>query len=227
MIVARRVLLLAIACHATGSVADAQSRAPLPTGEVTVSVGVAVAGGYAIGDRIAELRRSSGTDTLPLFRAESSINPAPGLDLRVGYALAPWLAVEASGSISHRRVTVSVSGDVEAQAPVEITERISEYLVGGRGVVFWPGGSGGRWRPYVVGGLEYLRQLHEDRLLVETGQVAFAGGGVRYWLRGTAGRRRTLGLRGELGLAVRRGGIDFEERRRRFARASLLGVVGF
>ncbi|MDP2388805.1 MAG: hypothetical protein Q8N52_00650, partial [Acidobacteriota bacterium] len=73
---------------------------------------------------------------------------------------------------------------------------------------------GPRVRPLVVGGAGYLRQLHEERTLVETGQVYYAGVGARYWIRGGSGTARSLGLRGDLRANLRRGGIDFEDKAR-------------
>ena len=54
-----------------------------------------------------------------------------------------------------------------------------------------------RVRPFVIGGGGYLRQLYDERTLVETGSVYYAGAGVRYWLRGGDGQRRSIGLRGD------------------------------
>ena len=38
-----------------------------------------------------------------------------------------------------------------------------------------------------LAGAGYLRQLHQDRTLIEHGQIFYAGGGLRYWLRGGDG----------------------------------------
>lgn len=220
------VAVLAVA----GVPVAAQSRPPtVPRGEVTVSAGLAASGGYAIGDRLAELRasRGGGTESLTLFRAESAFDLAAGVDVRVGYALTPWLAIEVGGTLARPQLTVSVTGDTEALAQVDVTERVSEYAVGASGLVYLPYRFGGRGRPYVIGGAEYLRQLHDDRLLVETGRLAFAGGGVRYWLRGAMRPGPAVGVRGEASLVFRTGGIDFEERGRRYPRLSALGFIAF
>ncbi len=37
---------------------------------------------------------------------------------------------------------------------------------------------GARGAPFLSGGAGYLRALHEDRILVDTGALWFAGGGV-------------------------------------------------
>ena len=221
-------IVITILTLSLATAAFAQSNAPsMRAGELTVSGGLMAASGYAVGDRVAELRRSSGTEQLPLFRAESAFDAAVGIDLRVGYAVTPWLVIEASGSVSRPQLAVSVTGDIEALAQFEVTERVSTYTVGAGGVIYLPYRLGARGRPYVSGGAEYLRQLHDDRLLAETGRVVFAGGGLRYWLRGAPGSRRALGLRGEASLVFRSGGIEFEERSRRYPRLSALAFFAF
>jgi len=72
----------------------------------------------------------------------------------------------------------------------------------------------GRLRPFVAAGGGYLRQLYSERTLVETGQVYFAGAGVRYWLRGGDGIRRSVGVRSDIRAQWRRDGVEFEGRTR-------------
>jgi hypothetical protein len=225
MIGLRTVLTLAYLLAGTTS-AQAQGGA-VRAGELTVAGGVVAAAGYAVGDRVAELRRGSGTDGLPLFRAESAFDAAPGLDLRVGYAITPWLTIEATGSIARPQLAVNITGDTEALAQVEVAERVSTYTVGASGVVYLPYRVGTKGRTYVSGGVEYLRQLHEDRLLAETGHLVSTGGGLRYWFRGTPGSRRAAGVRGETTLVFRSGGVDFDDRSRRYVRLSALAFFAF
>ena len=86
---------------------------------------------------------------------------------------------------------------------------------------------GTRLAPFVSGGATFLRQLHEDRTLAETGQIVYAGGGARYWLRGGNGAGRSFGLRGDARVNVRRNGIDFEDKMRIYPTVSLSVFVGF
>ena len=82
------------------------------------------------------------------------------------------------------------------------------------------------WRPSSSGGAAFLRQLHEDRTLAETGQIYYAGGGARYWLRGGHGAGRAVGLRGDARVNFRRNGIDFEDTMRTYPTFSLSVFVG-
>ena len=73
---------------------------------------------------------------------------------------------------------------------------------------------GPRVRPFVLAGGGYLRQLYDERTLVETGSLYYAGAGVRYWLRGGDGQRRSVGLRADGRAQWRRDGVEFEGKTR-------------
>jgi hypothetical protein len=197
---------------------------------VIVSAGLAAAGGYPVGDRTFDLRRN-GTppEPLALFRAESSFENAPGFDARVAYALSRAFSVEVAGTFSRPTLGVRITQDDETASESRSSESIGQYTVELSGLFHLPGRPlGTAARPYVIGGGGYLRQLHEERLLVETGRVGYAGGGVHYRLRGdgSAGRR-TMGIRGEVCLVVRSRGIDFENKNRAYPRFSALGFIAF
>jgi hypothetical protein len=101
-------------------------------------------------------------------------------------------------------------------------ERLAQYVID-LGVVWQlPRPVLGRLRPFVTGGGGYLRQLYDERTLVETGQVYYLGGGVRYWLSGGDARRRSLGLRGDVRATWRLDGVDFEDQTRAWPSVSLL-----
>ena len=85
---------------------------------------------------------------------------------------------------------------------------------------------GTRLAPFVSGGVSFLRQLHEDRTLAETGHVYHAGGGARYFLRGGRASGRALGLRGDARVNFRRNGIDFDNTMRTYSTFSLSAFVG-
>jgi hypothetical protein len=109
-------------------------------------------------------------------------------------------------------ITTELSDDAEiAAAPID-AERLSQYIVDIG--VLWEVPRlklGARGRSFVIGGGGYLRQLYDERTLVETGSVYYAGAGVRYWLRGGDGERRSIGLRADGRAMWRRGGVDFED----------------
>jgi hypothetical protein len=121
-----------------------------------------------------------------------------------------------------------ISDDAEADANVQLGEDVLQYTVDVSGLWQVPGiALGRRVRPYVIGGGGYLRQLHEGRLVAETGNLFHAGGGVYVWLTGGSNSARAIGLRAEARFVRRSGGIEFEDASRNYPAFSVLGFVGF
>jgi hypothetical protein len=203
--------------------ADAPS---LRKNHVTIAGGANVSGGYPIGDATAVLRGNGVGATAPaftLFRAESSVRPAAGGELRVAFALSPALSLEAGVQYSRPGIRTSLSQDVESLAATLDAERLSQYIVDFGAIWQLPRPViGGRVRPFVAGGAGYLRQLYDQHTLVETGRTYFAGGGVRVWLRGGDGRRRSLGLRSDVRATWRQDGVEFDNRNRVWPTVSAL-----
>ena len=133
------------------------------------------------------------------------------------------LAIEGGVTYARPTVTTRVSGDPELLAGATLDAgRLRRYVfdVG----VTWQlpaAWAGGRLRPFVSGGAGYLRELYDERTLVETGRLAHAGAGARYFLRGGDGSRRAVGIRGDVRLAWRQDGVEFEGRTRRMPSASV------
>ena len=201
----------------SATAASAQEAPELRAHRVVFEGGVVWSGSYGIGDVDAQLR-GNGTGTTPppftLFAASSEVASAASAIVRVGFTLSPSLVVEGGGVFGMPRVAVRISGDAEASQQQLEGEQLQQYLFDGALVWHLPKRLGPRVRPFVIGGGGYLRQLHYERTLVETGQVYYAGIGARYWFRGGSGRARSLGLRGDLRANMRRGGIDFEDKAR-------------
>ncbi|MGH9175954.1 MAG: hypothetical protein ACRD1H_16430 [Vicinamibacterales bacterium] len=220
------VLLIGGAPHAA-----AQDDGPgLRPHHLTVSGGLSLNGGYPVGDRNAELRRNAvGTPAaFTLFRADSILDRASGVEARIGFALTRALAIEVGGTYARPRLDITISRDSESTESVQVAEQLSQFTVDVSGVFQLPRVAlGSRMRPYAAVGAGYLRQLHEDRLLVETGRIYHVGGGVRYWLRGGSATSRALGVRGDARYVRRTGGVDFENRSRGYPVVSILGFAGF
>jgi hypothetical protein len=220
---ARRRITLVIACLAGfvfAEVADAQ---------VVINGGLGWSGGYDIGRSSAQLRPNAPGATAPpftLFNVDSRIAPSPGGEVRVGVAIAPRFSVEGGVLLTNRRLAFAVRGDPESAAQQLDGETLHQYIFDAGVTWELPILRRSRARTFASGGAGYLRQLHQDRTLVETGQVYYVGGGARYWLRGRPTSSRSLGIRGDLRLNVRRRGIDFEDLARTYPTVSLLMFVG-
>ena len=198
-------------------------------GGITFAGGVTTENSYPIGDVTADLRRN-GTGTPPpvaLFETQSEIGRATALEARFRIGLTRWLAVEVAGTYGVPTLTVRVTADTEVPGESLAEERISQFGVNVSGVMLLGPPLGRRARLYAIAGGGYLRQLHESRLLVDTGRTIHAGGGVEYWLRGGTNQQHPLGVRGEARFVHRTGGIDYEDASRSFPAMSALVFVGF
>jgi hypothetical protein len=191
---------------------------------IGVHASVAWSSGYDIGTSSAQLRTNAGGTNPPpftLFNVDSRVAPAPGGEVRVGVAVTPRLTIEGGALLSRRSLAFSISGDPEAAAQ-EMAGESLHHFVFDAGVLWELPIRAARVRTFASGGAGYLRQLHQDRTLVESGQVYYLGGGARYWLRGRPESNRSLGLRGDVRLNLKRDGIDFEDRTRVYPTLSLL-----
>ena len=196
---------------------------------VTVSGGVVWSGGYGIGDAAATLRTNApGAEPPPFawFNTQSSIEPAVGAAGRLEVALTRSLSIDAGASYSTPTLGTTVSGDTEAATVALEGEALQQYVVDVGATWQLPVTLGPRIRPFASGGAGYLRQLHEARTSVETGQVYSAGGGVRVWLRGLSAGQRAMGLRADVRATWRRKGIDFENATRVFPTVTMMIFVG-
>ncbi|MGE3490780.1 MAG: hypothetical protein AB7N29_12310 [Vicinamibacterales bacterium] len=204
--------------------AGAQDAPALRAHRVVFEGGAVWSGGYAVGDINAELRGNAAGITPPaftLFTANSDVRRATSVSVRVGFTLTRAVTIEGGAVFGRPRVGVSIAQDAEAAALRLEGEQLQQYLFDTAVVWHLPVRLGPRVRPFVIGGGGYLRQLHEERTLVETGQIYYAGIGARYWLHGGAGAARSFGLRGDLRANLRRGGIDFENKTRVFPTLAL------
>lgn len=211
-------LILVVLMAATPAMARAQDEAGLRPHHLAISVGAASSGGYDIGMKSAQLRGNGIGATPPpftLFSADSRVTRVTDAELRIEYAVLRRLAVELAVAPSRPSIAVSISGDPEAPNQQLPGEQLRQYRVDG-GVTWQLPIAARRFAPFASGGVAYLRQLHEDRTLGETGQIYYAGGGARYWLRGGDARSTSVGLRADIRVNVRRGGIDFADAVRRY-----------
>ena len=215
-----RVWLFAIVALAIG--------APAVEGrQVTVTGGLNWSGGYDIGTSRAVLRTNATGPTPPpftLFNVDSRIAPAPGAEVRVGVGVMSRMSVEGGLLFARRRLPFRVFGDAEAPSDELEGESIQHFLFDG-GVLYEIALPQPQLRLFASGGAGYLRQLHQDRTLVESGQVYYLGGGARYWLRGLPASARSVGLRGDLRVNFRRGAIEFADSLRVYPTISVLMFI--
>jgi hypothetical protein len=212
----RRGLPLVLALLIVAAPVAAQEPATPRAARYEVSGGGLWLGGYSLGGTEATLTPNQPGPAFVLFRISSEVEPARGVETRIGYRLTRLITIEGGLQFSRPRVATSIGDDAESAAPLVARERLSQYVIDGTVRVAVTRARIGRAVPFVGGGVAHLRQLHEGDTLVETGTLAQLGGGVLAPLVTRArGFPRDLGLRADVRFHLRDGGVDFEENRRR------------
>lgn len=188
------------------------------TGSVEVSGGGLFETGQDLDDFTATLTRNptTGSGPLELFSADASLRPAIGLQARIGYYLSAAFSIEGGVQVSRPSLQVRLSGDFESAPDTVAKETINSYLFTGSALYHFRARK--KLKPFVLGGAGHVRDLHAANELVETGLEYHAGGGVKSWF-GT--RRRKLGIRADVLVSVRDGGVATEASRRIVPTASL------
>lgn len=188
-------------------------------------------GTSTLGSSAATMTPDQGQTRYTYFNTSASLQSVAGVDARLTYHVTSMFAVEGGFTYSHPGVALTVSGDAENTPGFTSTgERLSQYfldaaaLVDLRPLTF----AEGRGRPFVEGGVGYLRQLHEGNVVAGTGQVYHTGGGVKYFvIARPRGFFKSFGFRFDARIYFRSGGYSFNNTSRAFPAIGAGAVVAF
>ena len=176
-----------------------------------VGMGALWVGGQPLGTKAATETTGPG-GSAPLFSTSSDLAGAAGIDGRVGVRLTRALVAEAEASYLTPQLRVAISGDFEGAAAVTATETVQQFTIGGGVLWYLPnGGRARRFAPFAVAGGGYLRQLHDQGTLVDTGRYYQVGGGATYLL--ASGRHfhtNGIGARVDVRAFFRSKGVAFD-----------------
>jgi len=168
-------------------------------------------GGQPLGTKAATETTGPG-GSAPLFSTSSDLAGAAGIDGRVGVRLTRALVAEAEASYLTPQLRVAISGDFEGAAAVTATETVQQFTIGGGVLWYLPnGGRTRRFAPFAMAGGGYLRQLHDQGTLVDTGRYYQVGGGATYLL--ASGRHfhtNGIGARADVRAFIRSQGAAFD-----------------
>jgi hypothetical protein len=205
--------LILIAIGLRPAEADAQTAAPMEQGRFELSIGALWIGGESYGSQDASLTTSTG-GTIRLFSTSSELNPAAGLELRVGGRIAANIDAEVAASYTTPELRTTISSDLEAAGSTVAVEPVQQFIIEGAAIIKLTG-----WRPrprllpFISVGAGYLRQLHDAKTLVETGQTYHVGGGAKLaMVSRTDSRLKEIGLRMEARACIRSGGVALDDR---------------
>lgn len=204
----RAALVVLAVCVVQDRAVSAQSSDAEP-GRLELAFGTRWIGSQPLGSRPAtETTPASGT--LTLFESSSTLNSVPGFEGRVGWRIARSLTAEAEASFAQPDLAIAITKDAEGAPATTLVERVQQFTIGGALVWSLPVGAR-RVRPFVTGGGGYLRQLHENATLVQTGRYYQFGGGVTVLLASRPDSfLRAMGLRIDARGIVRVDGVAFD-----------------
>jgi hypothetical protein len=218
-------LLVAISTlHAIPAIAQSGPR----RAEVEIGVGVLWAGSNPLGTRTASETTASG-GTSALFSTTSELAAAAGVEGRIGVRVTKSIAVEGQVSYMKPELRVAASADTEGAAAVTAVDVTQQFAIGGRALWFIPGRHGSRRvEPFAMAGGGYLRQLHEQATLVQSGRFYQFGGGVNVQLASRRHFHTTgVGLRFDVSALVRAKGVAFDGESRTAPAAGASAFVRF
>jgi hypothetical protein len=220
-------MALVIAASSRATVAYAQPASGDP-GRFEVSVGSLWIGHEPLGSNSANETTSSG-GTRALFTTSTDLASAGGVEGRVSVRVWRAIDIEVEASYGKPQLKTSISGDVEGAAALTATETLRQITVGA-GVVWnvprrlW----GGRLVPFATAGGGYLRQLHENDVLIDTGRYFQIGAGVKVPLLSSSRRFvKGVGARVDARAIVRSKGVDFDGARHASPAIGVAVFVGF
>ncbi len=149
-----------------------------------------------------------------LFEAVSSFDRGPQFESRVAWHVSRAIAVEGTFALMRTQLRTGIRNDFEQTPPSIATASLTQYTAEG-GVLLHLDRltfGHGRIRPFITGGGGYLRQRNDRATLVETGESAFAGGGLKYRLHEAKKRAllKAVGLRLDIRANFTRGGFDID-----------------
>ena len=147
--------------------AEAQT-ASQPAGRLEVSVGAGWLGGASFGEQPADLRGASGSP-YRLFESETSLRGTGLFEARAGFALTRRYTIEGRAAMSKPELQTVVSSDAEASGSFTAVESIDQYIFDAGVLVRLDELESFGLKPFAIGGFGYVRQLHDDQQLVETG----------------------------------------------------------
>jgi hypothetical protein len=181
----------------------------------------------AISPSITGPQAPTGSPVLVL-QGDVRLRPGAAAEVRVGWRV--WRAVyaEATGGLGRNTIEARIHDDIEPAPATTVSASLLQITIEGGGLVELarvPMPSG-RLVVFATGGGGYLRQVHEDRILVETGSTIYGGAGVKW--RTVAAQPRGIAhrllLRGDVRLVTRGGGVDTTDSRRTYITVS--GGIG-
>jgi hypothetical protein len=205
-------------------------RAAVAQPRLDVTVSGAWWEGYDLGRQRAAITGPQTPTGSPvtLFESDTAMGSGPGAEVRLGWRVFNGVYAEATGGLGVNTIESHVHDDIEQAPAITVSSTLTQITIEGGALVELltlrlPAGN---LVPFAAGGGGYLRQVHEDRVLIETGQTLYVGGGVKWHSAAPkpSGFVQRLLVRADARFVSRTGGVDVGDERRHYITVS--GGVG-
>lgn len=184
--------------------------------------GVVFVGGANAGKTTATYMAPDGS-LVPQFSLEKSIGPAAGANGHLAIRITPRVSFEVTARWVHADLRTKLSGDTDGADNATATQAIDRFVVGGGAAVRLK--RVGRWQTFARGSVGWLRELSDDLSLYEDGWAGEAGVGANLQWKDRRGHLRPYGIRTDVWLDVRHGGLSFAEKPRLLAPAFSVAMI--
>jgi len=209
---------------AAGSAAAQTPASPARAKEL--SAGVVWAGPLSFGSANADLIRPDGS-SLTLFETKNSLGPGFGVRAGLAFEVRRGLWVEVVPGWTRASLRTEIGRDAENADIGPIRARVMRFSIEGAALYYFRVRGKTAW--FARGGGGWAKELADGNALAEDAVTGSGGLGLRHWWReGQRGKTKSLGLRAEFRLDLRRGGLTLAERGWRAAPAAVGHlIVGF
>lgn len=190
--------------------------------QVLFDVGAVILGGANAGATTATYISPDGTP-VPQFTLDKSIGPAAGVNGHVSFRLTPRAALELTARWARAEFRTKLGGDTDGADNTTATQSVDRFVVGGGVRVDLK--QFGRWHTFGRVSAGWLRELSDDLSLYEDGWVADIGGGADFRWAEKQGHFRPYGIRTDVWLEARHGGLSFTEKSRLWSPAVAVAII--
>jgi hypothetical protein len=187
----------------------APAAAQTPPPRILFDVGAVFVGTAGAGSATATYTAPDGS-AVPQFTLDKSIGPAVGVSGNVSIRLSPHLSLEATARWARPKFRTKLAGDTDGADNVTATQSVDQFVLGGGARIALK--QVGRWHPFLRGTAGWLRELSDDLSLYQDGWAAELGGGATFQWKEKKGHFRPYGIRTDVWLDLRHGGLSFAEK---------------
>ena len=190
--------------------------------QILFDAGLVFVGGVNAGSTSAVYTGPDGS-LVPQFSIDKSIAPAIGVTSHLSIRVSSRVALEATAMWVRPELRTRLAGDTDGADNAVATQSVDRFVVGGGASVRLK--RFGRWHTFARASVGWLRELADDQSLYQDGWNAQLGGGANFLWKEKRGRFKPYGIRTDVWLDVRHGGMSFAEKSRTLAPAFSAAMI--